>query len=60
MKVGRIQGDTETLLAAGHDNAAIAIRDQMAELQEAALDRLATSTVEYCSFTFVQTVPLVC
>jgi len=47
-KVGRIHSDTDTLLAAGHDTAAIAVRDQMAELQEAALDRLyrwAVSTV---------------
>jgi len=39
-KVGRIHGDCRVLLAAGHQTAALGTMDRMAELQEAALDRL--------------------
>lgn len=39
-KVGRIHRDCSVLLAAGHQTAALGTMDRMAELQEAALDRL--------------------
>lgn len=39
-KVGRIKEECKVLLAAGHQTAALGTMDKMAELQEAALDRL--------------------
>eukprot|EP00092_Neocalanus_flemingeri_P014840 GFUD01016021.1.p1 GENE.GFUD01016021.1~~GFUD01016021.1.p1 ORF type:complete len:631 (+),score=243.67 GFUD01016021.1:52-1944(+) len=39
-KVGRIHRDCRVLLAAGHQTAALGTMDRMAEVQEAALDRL--------------------
>jgi len=39
-KVGKIHSDCRVLLAAGHQTAALGTMDRMAEVQEAALDRL--------------------
>jgi hypothetical protein len=39
-KVGRIRGDCQVLLAAGHQPAALGTLDSMAEVEEAAMDRL--------------------
>merc|ERR1719167_916613 len=50
-KVGRIREDCKVLLAAGHQTAALGTMDRMADIQEAALDRLyrwAQSSVRSC------------
>jgi len=50
-KVGRIREDCKVLLAAGHQTAALGTMDRMADIEEAALDRLyrwAQSSVRSC------------